>query len=105
MPALGKSCTVRSMAGMERISGPYKGYYIAAYCVPAGSLYVGYAKVCLERPQSVWCEAGVEKLTTAIGCRSELEALAAAERKARKAIAESATAGFGPVTSPGALTG
>lgn len=88
---------------MERISGPYKGYFIAAYSVPAGSLHVGYAKVCLGRPLSVWSEAGVEKFTSATGCRSELEALAAAERKAREAVTDLAS-GFGPITLPGALT-
>lgn len=95
---------MRSMAGMERISGPYRGYFIAAYSVPAGSQHAGYAKVCAERPETVWCEAGVEKLVCAAGCRSELDAIAAAERKARHAISE-LTGGFGPVTSPGELTG
>ena len=95
---------MRSIADMERISGPYKGYFIAAYSVPAGSLHVGYAKVCVLRPHNVWCEAGVEKLTSAMGCRTELEAVSAAEHKARQAIAE--TSGCcGPVTSPGELTG
>ena len=75
------------MVRMERISGPYKGYFIAAYSVAAGDSHVGYAKVCRDQPQSVWSETGVEKLTSAAGCRSELEAVAAAEQKARLAIA------------------
>ena len=29
----------------ERISGPYHGYYVAAYAVPAENGFVGYAKV------------------------------------------------------------
>lgn len=89
---------------MERISGPYKGYFIAAYTVEAGSNFVGYAKVCVEEPESVWTANSVEKLTSATGCRSELEAVAAAEQKARQAIAEIAAAsGWDTTSMPGAL--
>jgi len=73
---------------MERISGPYKGYYIAAYTVEADNTFVGYAKVCLNEPTSVWSSTSVERLTSAAGFRSELEAMAAAEHKARRAIAD-----------------
>jgi hypothetical protein len=89
---------------MERISGPYKGYYIAAYTVEAGSNFVGYAKVCVEEPESVWTANSVEKLTSASGCRSELEAVVAAEQKARQAIAEfTSAAGWDTTSLPGAL--
>ena len=90
------------MFRMERISGPYKGFFIAAYSVESSNGYVGYAKVCMEQPQSVWSVNGVEKLTSAVGCRSELEAVVAAEQKARLAIAHLA-ASWDPVTTPGAL--
>lgn len=95
------------MGCMERISGPYKGYFIAAYSVPAGGLYVGYAKVCTERPQNVWSAQGVEKLTSAPGCRSELEAVTAAECKARLIVGDlsSGASGFGPLSAPGELHG
>jgi hypothetical protein len=86
---------------MERISGPYKGYFIAAYSVEAGAYFVGYAKVCSEQPDDVWNTTAVEKLTSAAGCRTELEAVAAAERKARNAIAE-LTSDWDP-TGPGTL--
>ena len=86
---------------MERISGPYKGYFIAAYSVEAGNKFVGYAKVCAEEPESVWNVTVVEKLTSATAC-TELEAVAAAEQKARRAIAD-LTAGWDSTTSPGAL--
>lgn len=87
---------------MERISGPYKGYYIAAYTVEAGTQFVGYAKVCLDEPDSVWNVNAVEKLTSASGCRTELEAVAAAEQKARQAIAD-IQSDWGPTTAPGPL--
>lgn len=76
------------MCRMERISGPFKGYYVAAYTVESGKNFVGYAKICGTEPQNVWNVAVVEKLTSATGYRSEQEALTAAERKARHAIAE-----------------
>jgi len=86
---------------VERISGPYKGYFIAAYSIEACKQFVGYAKVCAEEPESVWKVDVVEKLTSATAC-SELEAVAAAEQKARRAIAD-LTAGWDSTTSPGAL--
>ncbi len=86
---------------MERISGPYKGYFIAAYTVEADAQYIGYAKVCLEEPKDVWNTNAVEKLTSATGCKTELEAVVAAERKARRAIAE--LTGSDPTSAPGAL--
>jgi hypothetical protein len=98
-----KRARVRSMVGMERVSGPYKGYFIAAYTVEAGGQFVGYAKVCVEEPRTVWDPSPVEKLASATGCRSELEAVAAAERKAREAIAELAGS-TDPITAPGSLT-
>jgi hypothetical protein len=87
---------------MERISGPYKGYYIAAYTVEAGNQFVGYAKVCSEEPDSVWNPQPVEKLTSAPGCRTELEAVLAAEQKARQAIAD-ILGNWDPITAPGEL--
>lgn len=87
---------------MERISGPYKGYFIAAYTVEAGAYYVGYAKVCLDEPESVWNANSVEKLTSASGCKTELEAVVAAEQKARRAIAD-LTSDWDSTTAPGAL--
>jgi hypothetical protein len=90
------------MCWMERVSGPYKGYFIAAYAVDTGGQFVGYAKVCLEEPRNVWESAAVEKLASASGCRSELEAVVAAERKAREAIGE-LVGSTDPVTAPGAL--
>ncbi len=85
---------------MERISGPYKGYYIAAYTVANGHHHVGYAKICAVEPDNVWSVPTVEKLASAPGCHSEQEALLAAEKKARQTIAEIVG---DPVTAPGAL--
>jgi hypothetical protein len=87
---------------MERVTGPYKGFYIAAYSVEADDLFVGYAKVCVGEPESVWNANSVQKLTSASGCHTEIEAVLAAERKARQAIAE-ILGNWDPITAPGEL--
>ncbi|HMA06313.1 MAG TPA: hypothetical protein VKP68_00530 [Ramlibacter sp.] len=88
---------------MERITGPYKGFFIAAYTVENDAGHVGYAKVCLIEPDSVWNADPVEKFTSATGFRTELEAIVAAERKARKDIAEMVGVDHIP-TGPAPLT-
>lgn len=87
---------------MERISGPYKGYFIAAYTVGNEPNFVGYAKICNTEPMDVWNAPTVEKLLSATGFRTEQEALAAAERKARHTIAE-IVGNWDQVTGAGAL--
>lgn len=91
------------MAPMERISGPNKGYFIAAYAVEAGDQFIGYAKVCVQEPESVWNADPVAKLTSATGCRTELDAVQAAEQKARQAIADM-LGNWDPTTAPGELS-
>lgn len=57
-----------------------------------------------DEPQSVWRnDLQVEKLTSAAGFRTELEAVAAAEGKARQAIADM-TVGWDSTSAPGELT-
>ena len=85
---------------MERVSGPYKGYYIAAYTVGSGGTFAGYAKICASEPGNVWNAPTEERLISATGHRDEQEALVAAERQARQEIAEIVGS---PVTAPGAL--
>jgi hypothetical protein len=85
---------------MERISGPYKGYYIAAYTVGSDPNFVGYAKICAREPENVWNAQTDEKLASATGYRDEMETLVAAEKKARQEIADIVG---DPVTTPGAL--
>lgn len=76
---------------MERITGPYMGRFIAAYTVESENFFDGYAKICVAEPSSVWSAERVEKLTSAFGFRTELEAMSAAERKAREQIARMAS--------------
>jgi len=91
-----------ALLGMERISGPYKGYFIAAYTVGTEPNFVGYAKICASEPEDVWNAATVEKLLSATGFRTEQEALGAAERKARHTIAD-IVGNWDQVTGPAAL--
>ena len=42
---------------MERISGPFNGFYIATYASNAGGPglnYLGYSKICRGKPESYW---------------------------------------------------
>ncbi len=87
---------------MERISGPYKGYFLAAYTVGNAPHFSGYAKICTIEPTNVWNATTVEKLASATGFRSEEEALAAAERLARHMIAD-IVGNWDQVSAPGAL--
>lgn len=68
---------------MERISGPVKGYFIAAYSVESGDTYVGFAKVCVSRPDTVWDTDAVRKVGSFNPYRTPREALEQAERQAR----------------------
>jgi hypothetical protein len=45
---------VASLRPMERIDGPVRGHYLAAYTVPAPEGYYAYTKVCAVKPDSVW---------------------------------------------------
>lgn len=46
---------------MERISGPVDGYYVVSYACEVGEFgheFVGYTKLCEERPDTFWDGAG-----------------------------------------------
>jgi len=89
------------MVGMERISGPDKEHFIAAYTVDTGHGHVGYAKICLRLPDNVWSVDPVERLTSVPAASTELEALIAVENKARLEIGQ-LVLGF-RVSGPGPL--
>lgn len=76
---------------MDRISGPYKGYYVAACALPMGELgnqFIGYAKVCASKPRNCWDGPAVFEHSADQVCNAEDEAMAAAEEAARKRIDE-----------------
>ena len=63
---------------MERISGPFGPYYVAAYAVQAeNGEFHGYAKICVTPPQDVWLAEAVDKVAappqaTALAALQEL---------------------------------
>ena len=72
---------------MERISGPFEGYCIAAYTVESGNGFVGFAKICLARPESPHGVNAQHKVRSYHIYSSEHQALESAEFRARETIA------------------
>jgi hypothetical protein len=70
---------------MERISGPFGPYFIAAYAVLAEGCYFGYAKICVDEPRDVWTVPAIEKVAAPPQPQAHL-ALQAAEQAARRII-------------------
>ena len=59
--------TVPSQPGagsIEEVVGPICGYYLACYTVEAEDGYNGYAKLCIDRPRSVWQATAVRKVAS-----------------------------------------
>ncbi|TFZ03844.1 hypothetical protein [Ramlibacter humi] len=57
MGTLGFVDTLPSQPGkdsLEEVLGPICGYYLACYSVESLEGFYGYAKVCGQRPESVW---------------------------------------------------
>lgn len=73
---------------MERIEGPVRGHYLAAYTVAADDGHFGYAKICAVRPECVWDAAGAVFKVGAGPFDSEGSALAAALGKAEEQLRE-----------------
>ena len=86
---------------MHRISGPYRGYYVAAFTVESKGGYVGYGKACVTRPHDTWRAQAAADVTSSI-YPQEQQALAAAEHKVRLEI-EQLPPSWAPFTEPGAL--
>jgi hypothetical protein len=75
---------------MERISGPFRGHYIATYACPVGEglQYHGFAKVCRVEPLSYWeATQVVSKISAREWSGTPDAAITAAEEMARMAIA------------------
>ncbi len=89
------------MAAMHRISGPYRGYFVAAYTVQAKGGFVGYGRACMTRPAAAWRGQGTADVVSSVYA-SELQALVAAEHKVRLEI-EQLPPNWHPFTAPGNL--
>jgi hypothetical protein len=89
------------MPAMHRITGPYRGYFVAAYTVKARGGYVGYGKACLTRPTAAWRAQGTTDVISSL-YPNELQALVAAEHKVRLEI-DQLPPNWAPFTAPGTL--
>jgi hypothetical protein len=86
---------------MHRISGPYRGYFVAAYTQEARGGFVGYGKACITRPAEAWRAHSAADVASSI-YPSELQALVAAEHKVRLEI-DQLPPSWAPFTVPGSL--
>ena len=39
---------------MDRVTGPFEGHFVASSATEIGGRYLGFAKVCCQRPGSFW---------------------------------------------------
>jgi hypothetical protein len=84
---------------MHRISGPYRGYFVAAYTSSVKGGFIGLGKVSATRPVGDWWQRSPADFTSSI-YPSEQQALVAAEHKARLEI-EQLPPSWDPFNSPG----
>jgi hypothetical protein len=72
---------------MERISGPYNGFYIASYAcrtIGTGESFLGYSKICRDKPDNYWEAHCFAKVAGEHVHRTAHDAVADAERHARE---------------------
>jgi hypothetical protein len=86
---------------MHRVSGPYRGYFVAAYTVQSKGGFVGYGKACTSRPVAAWRANGKADVISSV-YTNELQALVAAEHKVRLEI-DHLPPSWAPFTEPGSL--
>jgi len=86
---------------MHRVSGPYRGYYVAAYTVQAKGGFVAYGCACTTRPAVAWRARGTADVVSSL-YDNELQALVAAEHKVRMEIAQLPPS-WAPFTAPDGL--
>jgi hypothetical protein len=86
---------------MHRVTGPYRGYFVAAYTVQAKGGFVGYGSACVKRPVAAWRAKGTTDVISSV-YPNELQALVAAEHKVRLEI-DQLPPSWDPFTAPGVL--
>jgi hypothetical protein len=52
-----------SADSLEAVIGPICGLHLACYSVATDVGYLGYAKICPERPESVWNAVAIKKIS------------------------------------------
>lgn len=87
---------------MERITGPYRGYFIAAHAVPQEDRYAGHACICTDKPESSKQARALERVASVGVYADEERAVQAAEYQARFII-DGLAPNWEPFTDPGFL--
>lgn len=87
---------------LERVTGPYQGYYIAAFSTSAEVGYVGHALICNERPGDVRQARPLETVRSVGQYPDPEKAVRAAEYQARTVI-DGLRPNWDPFTAPGFL--
>jgi hypothetical protein len=72
---------------MELITGRIHGYYLACYTVATREGYYGYAKVCVDKPMSVWQLQNVLRKVGAGPYPEEKDALLAVRLEGERRLA------------------
>lgn len=88
---------------MERISGPFNGFYIASYAGESGGptpSFFAYAKICRGKPENYWDAHCCAKIPGEQLHPTAQRAVAEAEKRAREHTRELAAFAFarpGPI--------
>lgn len=88
---------------MERISGPYNGFYIASYaCKTAGpgESFLGYSKICRDKPDNYWEAHCFTKIAGERIHPNAHDAVAEVEQQARE---QTGNLPRGPASAPKAV--
>lgn len=85
---------------LQRISGPYKGYFILAFAIAVNDRFAGRARICLDRPSPDRKVRAFEQVSSVGSYESEEKAVQAAEYQARFII-DGLTPNWAPFTAPG----
>ena len=72
---------------MELITGRIHGFYLACYTVATRDGHYGYAKICSERPESVWHPEGALRKVAAGPYAQEQDALLAVRVESERRLA------------------
>ena len=88
---------------MERISGPFNGFYIATYASSTGgpgTNYLGYSKICRGRPENYWGAHCCAKIVGTHVHASPQAAMIEAERRALDQTSSLASFAFAQPAAP-----
>ena len=76
-----------TLGSMELITGRIHGFYLACYTVATRDGHYGYAKICAERPDSVWHPEGALRKVAAGPYAQEQDALLAVRVESERRLA------------------